>query len=566
MLGPSSSSDTIGVDAESPILRPLSRETTPPGGRLELLAATDARGRALYGLVRQFVDELEEAAPWTLLYSPPLDCGDLSARIGRLLELVQESPQRIAHELNDLTASGTRFGREAREEAEFYFAALHQMTAPNRRLLAAALAKATAESPVSRSGSDELSELAADLKGEFSSAMMGAAAALVSDGRWLGVEVESILFPEKAEERRCNRRLLAALKETDQALDFVRTEFPWRPILESWKAHHPVDRYALSALVSVRSHLLTLLSAANRRALFSGDYRLLKRREIPLGSRLRELEELHLGSLDLATDTREENGARIYARLGQLLFEVSAILDIETLRDLIGSDAVHRLRAEGAHASHSHPTGRALDPLAQLVGEEDLTIFLQLLLGAVTKRLSIAFEAGEVAAPHLEALVPEASPEPAAGGHGALDPLQFARQGRSRIHDQLATVLARLLHPAHEPWRAFQMVHKLQSRLRVLPPTLTAEMLPFLGHLRTELLPVLEEAAAFGVLPTTAADTLRSCERNLSGRDLSRPATSVEVGNDLGRVIRLLHSLESALTAMPEGASHPGGRAREPIP
>jgi hypothetical protein len=547
--------------------------TVPPADRRELLAAADPRGRALYGLVRLLVDELEETAPWSLLYAPAQNLDELRSRIERLLDLVQAAPQRITEELDELTM-GDALARAAREEAEFYFKALHQMTAPNRRLLSAALAALPEGAPLARAAAEDLSELAADLKGEYSSAIMGAASALVSEGRWLGIEVETTLFPEKAEERTRNRRFLAALAATAQALAALRVEFPWREVLERWRTRRPLDRYALTQLVAIRSHLLFLLTVGNRRALFSGDYQLLKRREIALSGRLRELEALHFESLELAPGAPEDDVDRIYERLCEILIEISAVLDLEVLRGMIGDVSLRRLRPSPTRPGTAPPPGEGVETggasgiLRSLLAEEDLTIFLELLLGAVTKRLSIAFESGPAAdarvpdpaapesdellspLPPLPPLPPLASPAPAtaetpAGAPaGRRDPKVAAR-----TFERLSTAVLRLTDKSHEPWRAFQMVHKLQERLRVLPRTLTAEMVPFLIDLRSELLPLIEEAGAVGVLPAAAAETLRSCERRLSGRDLSLPATSLEVGTDLARVTRLLGSLRAAVAA-----------------
>jgi hypothetical protein len=544
------------------MLKSVPRAARPPADLRSLLAATDERGRMLYGLVRRLVDELEAAAPWSMLYAPPAELGDLRTRLRRLLELVEEAPRRIQNELDGLATSvdGTA-AREAREEAEFYFAALHQMTASNRRLLGAALEQVSIDAPLSRSGADYLCELAADLEGKYSSSMMGAAAALVSDGRWLGVEVEAVLFPEKAEERTRNRELLTALEEATQALAAVRAGFSWRPVLESWRARRQVDRYTLSDLVSLRSTLLPLLTVAHRRALYSGDYHHLQRREILLGSRLRELEELHLSSLDVAPGALEAATGEIYPRLCQLLSEIAALLDVEVLRDLIGNEAVGQLREGSASAATSNSAAPELDPLALLLGEEDLALFLELLLGAVRKRSSIVFEAGEFAASRPAEAEPQALPEAkAAIGRRTRGAVRLDTPAIQRLGDQLVATLSRLTSPASERWRAFQMVHKLQIRLRVLPPALTAEMMPFLAELRSDLLPLLEEAGTAGVLPASAAETLRSCDQRLSRRDLSSLETSLEVGGDLGRVLRLLPSLEAAAAAL---RLHQGERGDE---
>lgn len=514
----------------------------PPAHPQELLAASDRRGRALFALVRRLVDEFEEAAPWELLYAPPVDLGELQRRISRLLDLVEAAPEAVSAELDRLASGGGgTVAEESREEAAFYFAALHQMTAADRRRLAAALTKSEETREFSRAEADFLAELAADLKGKYASAIMGAAAALVSNGRWLGPAVEATLFPEKAEERRRNRELLDALIATDRSLESVRRGFPWRQILDAWRAGQTVDRYALNDLVGLRAQLLTLLTVEHRRALYSGDFHLLQRRERELGRRLRELEELHLEAFERAEGTGEAEFARKVARL----LEIAALLDVALLTDLVGKRVVSAARAGGSVSTAATAPEHA--GLAALLAEEDLALFLQLLLGAVRKRTSIAFEDSPAdaipAAPRQEAppTVEPAESVPAV--------LPRGNRNAAEVEARLVAVLDRLLHPSHEPWRAFQMVQKLQTRLRVLPPALAAEIRPLLSELREELQPLLDEAVAAGVLPAMAARTLRTSDERLAGFETALPQERVALGDDLGRVARLVRSLHSAFAA-----------------
>ncbi len=514
------------------------------------MAAADPAGRALFALVRSLVDELEEAAPWSLLYATPVDLPDLYSRAWCVLELVDQAPGRIALALDSVVSPGASSERAAREEAEFYFAALHQMTAPDRRLLGAALDKAPGGAPLSSAAGAYLAELTSDLKGKYSSAMMGAAAALVSDGRWLGVEVEAALFLEKAEEQAGNRSLLEALVAADGVLTQLRAEFPWRVTFESWNARRQVERYALSPLIALRPFLHALLAPANRRALFSGDYHLLQRRELLLGSRLRELEELHLSSLDLAADLPSTVTEVHFGRLCQLLLELAAVIDVEVLRELLGNDALIRLRRQGASAGVRLDEPQQPAPLAQLLREEDLTMFIRLLSGEVTKRSSIAREAGLATQAPSSVANGLARPAPTGDEH--------REQGRRprldstatrHLETELAAMLSRLTSADYDRWRAFQMVHKLHARLRVLPPTLLAEIQPFLTVLKGDLLPLLEDASAAGLLPAASWETLRASSLRLSELDPSRLEHRLEVGNDLGRVVRLLESLTVAVQA-----------------
>jgi len=177
-----------------------------------ILARSSAHGRALFRLVRRLLDELEERAPWSLLYAPPADGDELSGRLGELLVALAGVPERVASELEaQRSAASSEEEREAIDEAEFYFSALHQATEADQQRLAAMLLDRHRERPPSRAEADQLCELAADLKGKYTSATMSAVAALVGEGRDRGVELEAHLFPEKAEEAERNRRLLDAL-------------------------------------------------------------------------------------------------------------------------------------------------------------------------------------------------------------------------------------------------------------------------------------------------------------------------------------------------------------------
>jgi hypothetical protein len=516
----------------------------PPDDAQTLLADTGSRGRSIFKLVRALLDDFDEAAPWSVLYAPPTAAGELRDRLERLNQLVEQAPRRVAAELEllELVASNDD-EREALQEAEFYFTALHHMTAQDSIRLAGALAQLPAVEQVPRARADFLCELAADLKGKYSSAIMGAAAALVSEGRWLGVEVEALLFPEKAEERERNDRLLAALESAAASLVAAIEEFPWRTVLASWRRQEHVEHYALADLVALRSHLLTLLTVGNRRALYSGDFHQLQGREIRLGSRLRELEALHLHSLDLVPSTNKAEAELTFGRLHQLLLEVAALLDVERLRELIGDDVLRDLRGRGKPAVLREDSAGRLDSLALLIDEEDLKIFLKLLVGAVRKRSSIAYRLGEVRTPPPTKREAEAAVRKAAL-------VRFDPAAGKKFAAKLTATLTSLTQSQNQSYQAFQMVQKLQSRLRVLPPALLAEIAPFLAALHNELLPLLEQTCAAGAMPASAVETLRTCYRRLNDSDFTRPETALGIGSDLARVMRLLDSLKAAAAAL----------------
>jgi hypothetical protein len=528
------------------------RRAAPPSDTEGILAETASRGRALYRLVRRLLDDFEVAAPWSLLYSPVVEASELRTRLDMLIKLVIVAPERVSDELDALAAvSESDDERAALREAEFYFTALHQMTAPDLRRLEFAVEQIPDAETLSRARADFLCELAADLKGKYSSAIMGAAAALVSDGRWLGFEVEEALFPEKREESERNLRLLEALEATVASIEEAIADFPWTAVLASWRRHRHVDRYALAELISLRAHLLRLLTVANRRALYSGDYHQLQGREILLGSRLRELESLHLRSLDVVPETQEPAATEIFTHLHQLLLETAALLDVEALRGLIGDELLRDLRHRGPSPVPREGSAGRLDALSLLLVEEDLKMFLKLLVGAVKKRASIAFRAGalvpvELVKPTWPQVERRRHPRPAPAPPKPLEP-EVARTFARRLNSSLS----RLTDPASAHWQAFQMVQKLQARLRVLPPTMIShELTPFLTELSADLQPLLDEASAAGAVPEGAAETLRACRRRLTESDLTGLDRAVEVGGDLARIARLLDSLKVAAEAL----------------
>src|SRR5581483_7081643 len=83
-----------------------------------------------------------------------------------------------------------------------------------------------------------------------------------------------------------------------------------------------------------------------------------------------------------------------YPRLVQLTFEMAAVLDVELLEELVGGRALRDVRAavtaESGGAVRTRALADELEPLVPLLKIEDLKTFLELLLGSVMKRASIA--------------------------------------------------------------------------------------------------------------------------------------------------------------------------------
>jgi hypothetical protein len=270
------------------------------------------------------------------------------------------------------------------------------------------LGSAAAE-PISAQQCGRVSELMADLKGKFCSALMGATASIVAEGQWSGVEVEPILFPEKAEEFKRNDELVTSLRGVLESIAKLPGEICFEELLERWRQGLRVDQYALTDLSSLRGRLGGLLKSSSRRALYSGDYHQVRRRESLLSQRINELERLHQLTWDSSPSGSDAQTA--FPRLVQLILEIVAILDTGLLESLVGEKQVKDLLAivsseksaaaveeaatpmgEGPGTPEVEPKGEKeqLRALVPLLYEEDLRTFLELIMGAVLKRASFS--------------------------------------------------------------------------------------------------------------------------------------------------------------------------------
>ncbi|HXT21788.1 MAG TPA: hypothetical protein VN923_13640, partial [Thermoanaerobaculia bacterium] len=241
-----------------------------------------------------------------------------------------------------------------------------------------------------------LCEVAADLKGKYASALMGATASIVAEGTWSGVDVEPVLFPEKGEELRRNADLARAMRRTLDAIGELQDAVPFAELLERWRGGARVDPYALADFATFRGIFGRLLKRDLRRGFYSGDYHQIQRRELALSARMAALEALHQRTW--SEPAGAEGIAAGYGEMERLTLEIAAILDVELLEKLLGARAVKDLRiaaaAEGV-AGEVMRGGRkklapTLEPLVPLLAGEDLKTFLSLLLGSVLKRASLA--------------------------------------------------------------------------------------------------------------------------------------------------------------------------------
>ncbi|HEX3126073.1 MAG TPA: hypothetical protein VH394_01990 [Thermoanaerobaculia bacterium] len=397
----------------------------PPATREEILGQVGLARLAVYDLVRTSVDEFERVAPWRVLYYPPEDQAAFVGILTSLLELIEGIPKRVAAAMNKVPKGAPASDDEpTREDIRFMFSGIHHMVAHDLNRLTTTLAPVRERGSATGDERQLLCELSADLKGKYSSSMMGAAASLIAQGLWNGVEVEPILFPEKAEEFRNTRELVDLLKEVSDAIKQLPELVHFKELMEGWQQGRRVDQYALADLPSLRGKIAKLLKERTRRALYSGDYHQISRREVLLSERINEMETLHQRTW--STDHGGNLGLDLsptFARLVQLTLEMACILDVTILKDLIGDKKVEGLRARVTSArtrpvSTASTPGAGLDSLIPLLAEDDLRIFLELLLGAVMRRASLTVTMREAepapAPPPVQAAPPPPPPPPPA--------------------------------------------------------------------------------------------------------------------------------------------------------
>ncbi|HKI86413.1 MAG TPA: hypothetical protein VKA53_06690, partial [Thermoanaerobaculia bacterium] len=381
---------------------PVSTLARVPSTREALLGETEPWRVSIYQTVRRILDEVEAAAPWRLLYYPPDDAATFRQMVTALIEVVSAIPSRIADLLDRLQAEGWR-DKSSLAETRFYFTGIHGMIERDLDRLdekAAALLQGSGEASLERRQS--LCELAADLKGKYSSALMGATASIVSGGRWNGVEVEPILFPEKAEEFSRNAILVQRLDEIVGLIRRLSAEVPFVELKRAWSEGRQVDLYALADLTVLRGQLGHLLQENHRRALYSGDYHEIRRRELRFSQVLNRLEAVH-------AEIWRRSGSRggpekAYRELIVLLEQVAAMVDVEILRQLVGDRVVRDTRSKIEASASRGSAAASADHLVALLADDDMKMFLELLRGAVSRRASLLVSKSE---PDRRPLAPE---------------------------------------------------------------------------------------------------------------------------------------------------------------
>ena len=386
---------------------PTGHRAEPPRDRDRVLAQVgEGKGR-IYAMVRSILDDLEAVAPWDGLYYPPTDAEEFLNMEHALVAMIEDIPNRVER----LTAA-LRDGeldsstRELVDNAEFYFHGIKVSVASELEKLQAKLAafQASAASPTSVERTYTC-ELSADLKGKYTSSIMGAAASLIAEGRWNGIEIEPILFPEKAEEFDRNETLVTRLSQVTEITKSFLDQVPVLDLVTSWKAGHRVDQYALAPLYSLLGDLGKLMQFSSRRALYSGDYHQIQEREVQLSARINQLTSLH--SMTWRTGEEADRAEdSVYQVMVENAVELAAILDVEILKKVIGDSLVKDLFAvvtaeksksaagdtDEQKAARRQRIPKELHPLIPLLYDEDLKTFLELLLGSVLKRASLTVQ------------------------------------------------------------------------------------------------------------------------------------------------------------------------------
>ncbi|HVT59355.1 MAG TPA: hypothetical protein VHR45_13260 [Thermoanaerobaculia bacterium] len=522
----------------------------PPGELAALLAALSPGRYALYAQVRAAIDELESTVSWELLYYPPDDAAVLAERLERLAASIRRLPGRLAGCLAGLDSEGSGSSSEPiREEVEFYFESVMHMIEKDFGRMERALPGLGQATP---DQIERLCDLAADLKGKFASSIMGATAALVSQGRWPSLEVEPVLFPETAEEIHRTHELTAVLRALLNVINELAERVPLSRIVARWRNSQRADQYALADLVVLRGQLGSLLQERVRRALYSGDYHQLRQREVQLAERVGELESLHRRSWRTSAREAAAMIAAELPRLEQLACEIAALTDVRQLKSLIGEDAMARLRGKIESAR-----GGAAEPLVALLTHDDLRLFFAVLLTAVQRRAALAgrdhLAAADRAAPAQAAPPAGEPPQPAGERHPApaTPPVPAAAPIASGKQETLLADLRRrmaaLQSPLNPRWNSFRLVLRMIDRHGRVPDAMVGASLPFIEELLADVAPDLRRLAPYRGLTADLADRFEGACRALAAGLRSPAAGEPTPQQELAQLQRLLAALETGL-------------------
>lgn len=551
----------------------------------------------LYETVRRILDDIEAAAPWAELYYPSQDDSGLLSCVRALIEVVDLIPQQMQALTRDLqTEDLDEPTQHMVDNADFFFEGIHGSVMPDIARLRSKLKSLSALPELSSDQRDFTCEITADLKGKYTSSMMGASASLIADGLWNGVEIEPLLFPEKAEEFDRNQLLVETLTEVIENINHLLEEVPLAEMVERWGQEKRVDLYTLTPLYSFLGNLGKLMKENTRRALYSGDYHQIRKRERLLNVRINELTTLH--NQTWASDDsapKLADGTSPYPSMIQKATELAAILDVNILKQIIGEKYVKdllfivtiekdRARDRGEErgmSSMRKSLPDELHPLIPLLYDDDLQNFLGFLLGSVLKRASLAFkheprqpaaEAEKPAAtaagedqhppyPESEELLPrlsefglddyepltsasEPEPEPSSSqvsppqqGVSVAEKLSAVRE----LHDLLQGLLAR----ANPHRKSFELVYRLLDQHKTVPSSMLQSMQPYLYDMMNMLIPQLNDLDHLSDISSDHAAKLFEYCTFLCDRQLSADQIRDEVPVTMNRLLRLLDGLQS---------------------
>ncbi len=561
--------------------------TALPRDRSALLEQAGQARTSVYHLARACVEDLERVAPWTLLYVPMGEARRLAAAVAELVQVIQGIPERVEELVGGLPPVANDGDLES-EEIGFLLQSIHHMAEWDLEQVETTLNLfATARGAAQRSAGRTLCELAADLKGKYASALMGAAASIVAQGRWNGAAVEPMLFPEKAEEFIQSRILVDLLRDTVAAVYNLPSRLSLADLAAHWARSERVDEYALVDLVGLRARMGRLLQVRHRRSLYSGDYHRSSERERQLAVRLQELERLHHWTWEVDAPGSEQAHGDAFTRLVGLLHELAAVLDVSLLKEMVGEEVVTRLRERITAGERGDASSAALeDRLLALLAEEDLRLMIEGLLSAVQRRAALSSALAAAAAPVMRpsALEPLAAlaldlgaparptpapPAPAAAQPAAPAPSRPAvaqppapprpdptaprpqpsaaeppsGADLAETRRQVAAQLDWLLDASNPELKSLRLTQQLLAKRTRVPPAMLHAMHPFVHEISARLAPALARLAPYRGI---SAETVRVLETRCSELLAEEPTPKQMLEEFPAKLDWLLRFLEQA--------------------
>jgi hypothetical protein len=530
---------------------------TLPVSRGELLEKAGPSTRRIFHMARGLLDQLDAAAPWDALYYPPLKAEEVAAMLAGLVTVIDSVGHRVQSLMQDL--AGDAASQELVDDLEFFFQGIQMSVASEVEQLRARAAEFRARpAEFTEQKAEFACELGADIKGKMTSSMMGAASSLIAGARWNGVEIEPILFPEKAEEFERNGKLVETLAEVMDSIASLLSQIPLAALVEKWREGRRVDQYALTPLYSFLGNLGRLMQESSRRALYSGDYHQIRRRENRLSTRIAELTTLHNMTWGVVPTGAQVELQAIYPVMVKKATELAAVLHLDIVRQIAGPKmvdevlAIVTLEKDGGTHSRRERLPEELKGLVPLLYDEDLKTFLELLLGSVLKRASLTVgrdrqAADARAAAATAALPPLARPAAESAPSAPVNPAA-GREGRLRALEDLQALLGQLGSRANPDRKSFELIHRLLKQQRTVPPAMLQSMHPYLYGLMNELIPRLNDSSHFGnQLGGHAASLIQLCQA------LCQPLPAADQLQNfpqiMQRLLNLIDGLSSAAAA-----------------